>query len=127
MINNLKQARKDANLSLQALGDMCGISKSHMHELEKDAGSTPTLTTVYSIAKALNKSVYDIWPAPSEINQINELTAQVLNEIEKEKLERIAYSAEIIVRDYWKYINEDSAKEELKDAVYDYKGWVESK
>ena len=55
----------------------------------------------------------------------------ILNQLPKysefELLGRICKASEVIVRDYWKYINEDVAKEELKNAVYDYKGWLEKR
>lgn len=65
----------------------------------------------------LNKSSIDVSASGS-----NELLCDSVGIV---KLERIANAAEIIVQNYWKYINEDTAKEELKNAVYDYKGWRE--
>lgn len=67
MNSNLKQFRRDAGLTLQGLGDMCGLSKSHLHDLEKEAGSQPKITTAYAIACVLGKSVYDIWPDETEV------------------------------------------------------------
>ena len=67
MKSNLKQFRTEAGYTLQTIGDMCGISKSHMHDLEKESGSSPKLTTAYAIAKVLDKSVYEIWPDETEI------------------------------------------------------------
>lgn len=66
MKSNLKKFREEAGLSLQKFGDMCGKSKAHMHELEKESAN-PTLTTAYSIAKVIDKSVYDIWPDTTKI------------------------------------------------------------
>lgn len=66
MNNNLKQFRKEANLSLQNLADMYGGTKSHCWVLEKGTNA-PTLPTAYAIAKILNKTVYDIWPDETEI------------------------------------------------------------
>jgi len=60
-MNNLKSLREDAGLTLQALADMYGGTKSHCWALE--AGSSmPTLTTAYAICGVLDKSVYDVWP-----------------------------------------------------------------
>ena len=70
MIDNkrrLKEFRTEAGYSLQYLGDMCGVTKSHLHELEKNGGSSPTLKTAYAIAKVLDKTVYEIWPDTTEI------------------------------------------------------------
>lgn len=67
MKSNLKQFRQDAGLTLQGLGDMCGVSKPHLHDLEKETGSAPKITTAYAIAKVLDKTVYDIWPDTTEV------------------------------------------------------------
>ena len=60
-MNNLKKIRNDAGLSLQALADMYGGTKSHCWALEEGT-SMPTLPTAYAICGVLDKSVYDIWP-----------------------------------------------------------------
>ena len=61
MKGNLKKFRTDAGLSLQELGDMCGTSKGHMHELESDKAN-PRLLTAYGVAAVLEEEVTDIWP-----------------------------------------------------------------
>lgn len=66
MESNLKNIRNAKRLSLQALGDMCGITKSHMHCLENDK-SLPRIDTAYGIAKVLGHSVYNIWPDTTEV------------------------------------------------------------
>ena len=66
MKNNLKNYRIDAKYTLQSLGDMCGISKAHMHDLE-NARNCPTLKTAYKIACVLDMTVYEIWPDETEI------------------------------------------------------------
>ena len=67
MKNNLQGFRKAAGLSLQGLGDVCGLSKAHLHDLEKETGSCPKLSTAYAIAGVLGKTVYEIWPDTTEI------------------------------------------------------------
>jgi DNA-binding XRE family transcriptional regulator len=52
MGNHLKKYRKEGNLTLQMLGDMCGLCKSRMHDLEQQGTSSPTLLTVYKICKS---------------------------------------------------------------------------
>ena len=66
MMNNLKELRAKAGLSLQALGDTCGMSKAQMHLLEKDTAN-PTIKNAYAIAKLFDVSVYDIWPDTTKI------------------------------------------------------------
>jgi DNA-binding XRE family transcriptional regulator len=66
MKNNLKLYRGEAQLTLSGLGDLCGITKGHIHGLEKGI-NCPTIKTAYLLANALGKSVYDIWPDTTEI------------------------------------------------------------
>lgn len=67
MKSHLKQFRSEAGYSLQELGDMCGLSKAHLHDLEKDTGSCPKLSTAYAIACVFGKTVYEIWPDTTEV------------------------------------------------------------
>ena len=67
MENNLSKFRKQAGLSLQGLSDICKVAKSHIHALEKQNGSSPTLSTAYAISSVLDKTVYEIWPNTIEI------------------------------------------------------------
>ncbi len=67
MKNHLKKLRKQAGLSLQGLGDMCGVSKAHLHDLEKQDGSCPKLSTAYAIGSVLDAYVTEIWPDTTEI------------------------------------------------------------
>jgi len=76
-MNRLKELRNAEELSLQQLGDMCGRSKAHIHELEKQ-GANPTIKTAYMIAKVLDKSVYDIWPDTTEIVEETIIVRRVL-------------------------------------------------
>ena len=66
MNNNLKIIRNELGLSLEKLGDMCGMSKSHIYQLEK-SNSSPTLKTAYLISAVVGKTVYQIWPDTTEI------------------------------------------------------------
>jgi len=69
MKNNLEKFRNEAKLSLQKLGDACGITKVHIWELQKDKYN-PTLKTAYSIANVLEKSVYEIWPDKTKVEEV---------------------------------------------------------
>jgi DNA-binding XRE family transcriptional regulator len=66
MRSNLKKYRNRSGFSLQELGDMCGISKAHVHLLESDKAN-PTLKNAYAISKILNVAVDDIWPNSIEV------------------------------------------------------------
>ena len=67
MQNNLTRFRISEGLSLQGLSDICGVTKSHIHTLEKQDASSPTLATAYAISSVLDKTVYEIWPNTVEI------------------------------------------------------------
>ena len=67
MKSNLQKIRKEAKLTLQGLGDICGVTKSHLHDLEKETGSSPKISTAYAISNVLGKTVYEIWPDTTEI------------------------------------------------------------
>lgn len=64
---------------------------------------------------------YNDYDLNDVLSQLNESSPVAI-----EKLESIAEAAEIITQNYWKYINEDTAKENLRLAILDYKGWVKS-
>lgn len=65
-MNNLKSLRTKYNLSLQKLADACGVTKPHIHQLEKGKCG-PNLSTAYRISKVLDCNVYDIWPDTTKI------------------------------------------------------------
>ncbi len=58
---------------MQQLGDAAGVSKPHIHLLE-NGGSVPKITTAYTIAAVLGKSVYDIWLDDTEVEVIENIT-----------------------------------------------------
>jgi len=76
--NELKIIRKQRELSLQKLGDMCGRSKAQLHQLEQD-NANPTLATAYRVAKVLDCSVYDIWPDTTKIVEETVIVRRVLS------------------------------------------------
>ena len=62
MKNKLKEYRKCARLSLDALSTLCGISKNNIHDLEKQTAQSPKLVNAYLLANVFNVSVYELWP-----------------------------------------------------------------
>lgn len=70
MENILKKIRHKQGLSLEMLSEMCGVSKSQIHELEKQDSHCPKLITAYAISMALSETVLYIWPNPLE-HQLN--------------------------------------------------------
>lgn len=49
----ISDERERLGLSLQAVADRAGITKSHMWEIEKGNSVNPTIRTVHGLAKAL--------------------------------------------------------------------------
>ncbi|MES2636338.1 MAG: helix-turn-helix transcriptional regulator [Pseudomonadota bacterium] len=64
MTNNLKKLRKEAKLSLEKLGEQCGLRKSSVWVLEQ--GGNVLLHNAYAIAGTLHCTVQDIWPDETE-------------------------------------------------------------
>jgi len=61
MKNNLKKYRLRHGHTLKELSDICGVGKTSLHDLEKQDGAVPKISTAYKICKAFNCSVYAIW------------------------------------------------------------------
>ncbi|MEM0138518.1 MAG: helix-turn-helix transcriptional regulator [Thermoplasmatales archaeon] len=61
MNQSLVQARKNAGMSQQQLADLAGVDRSTYAHYER--GKRPTLGRAVRIAKALNKSVEDLFMA----------------------------------------------------------------
>ena len=55
--NKVKQERKLLGLTLQALGDLCGMSKSSVWEIENDRVPRPSAESVFSLSRALGVSM----------------------------------------------------------------------
>lgn len=56
----LKQKRKAKRLSQTKLSELSGISKSYISELESGKYNNPRITVIFSIATALECSIYDL-------------------------------------------------------------------
>jgi len=62
-MNNIKKFRTELGLTLEELALRSGTIKSWIWELENGrCASSPGLKKAYAISKALNKSVYDVFP-----------------------------------------------------------------
>ena len=71
MKTEILKFREEAGLSLQELADLVGVSKPHVWELEKKGGN-PSIATAYKLEKALNCSVYDLFP--NQFERVNATT-----------------------------------------------------
>lgn len=57
---NIKKIRKNKKLSLRALSEKSGISKTTINEIENGIVTNPTLVTIDKIAKALDTTYEDL-------------------------------------------------------------------
>ena len=56
----IKHYRKAKDLSLNKLGDISGVSKAYLSNLENNKSDSPSVEIVQKIAKALEISVLDL-------------------------------------------------------------------
>ena len=69
MKNNLKRIRKSLKLTLDALSELSGVSKSYIFNLEDQNGACPSIKNAYLIAASLGQSVYEIWPDETKVTE----------------------------------------------------------
>ena len=55
----IKEMRQAKGFSQEAFGDLCGINRTHMGEIERGRWS-PTLVTLYKVAKKLDTTISDL-------------------------------------------------------------------
>lgn len=60
-INNMKKIRISKNMTLGDLANLTGISAGYLCHLEKGTRKNPSIQIMESIAKALDKSVIEIF------------------------------------------------------------------
>ena len=59
-MNTVKEHRLDRGMTLQAVADIAGTSKGHIHDIENNR-KEPRVTTALKIAKALRVNVTKLW------------------------------------------------------------------
>ncbi len=68
----IKNVRKSKNITLYRLVKITGLSYSYLSELENNKVYNPSLKTMYSIAKALNVKVDDLFYSELDIDSLKE-------------------------------------------------------
>ena len=63
--NKLKEVLWAKKMDQKDLAAVTGISRTTITQIANHR-SEPKISTAYAIAKALEASVYDIWPKPSQ-------------------------------------------------------------
>ena len=61
MKNRIRDIRKEQNITLSELAKKAGISSGYLCHLEKGSRNNPSLEVMDKIAKALNKSIADVF------------------------------------------------------------------
>ena len=69
MINNIRKYRNSLNYTLAGLADMAGTTKSYISELEAGR-SVPNVRLAYSISKALQQDVHEVFPDDQEYQEV---------------------------------------------------------
>lgn len=59
--NRLEKIRKEKGMTMQKLADLSGLSLGYICHLEKGSRNNPSIETMEKIAKALNKSVAEVF------------------------------------------------------------------
>lgn len=59
--NRIKIIRKEKGMTLYKLSDLSGISSGYLCHLENGTRNNPSLEVMQNIAKALNKSVAEVF------------------------------------------------------------------
>ncbi len=74
----IKNVRKSKNITLYRLVKITGLSYSYLSELENNKVYNPSLKTMYSIAKALNVKVDDLFYSELDIDSLkNEMYRRI--------------------------------------------------
>lgn len=59
--NKLKAIRKSKKLTLEELGELCGISAGYICHLENGSRKHPSIEVMEKIAKALDKTIFEVF------------------------------------------------------------------
>ena len=59
--NQVKKVRQEKGITLVKLSQMSGVSVGYLCHLEKGSRKNPSIETMEKIAKALNKSITEIF------------------------------------------------------------------
>ena len=59
--NKLKEIRKGQEMTLEELSAKCGVSAGYLCHLENGSRTHPSIEIMEKIAKALNKTIFEIF------------------------------------------------------------------
>lgn len=82
---NIGDLRRSAKLTLEALADACGTTKSNLHSLESGR-QEPRIGTAYRIARVLGVPVYEVWPDDTNVVEETVVRRRIVQaEMKREK------------------------------------------
>lgn len=70
IVFNIKKIREKQNISIRKLSHMTDISRTYLSNLENNKRVNPTLSSLYSIATALNVNVKDLFYSDIELDKL---------------------------------------------------------
>lgn len=70
IVFNIKKIRENQNISIRKLSHMTDISRTYLSNLENNKRVNPTLSSLYSIATALNVDVKDLFYSDIELSKL---------------------------------------------------------
>ncbi len=59
--NKLKKIRKEKGMTLEELSEKCNVSAGYLCHLENGSRANPSIEVMEKIAKALNKTIFEIF------------------------------------------------------------------
>lgn len=59
--NKLRNIRKEKGMTLQKMAEITGVSAGYLCHLEKGSRTHPSIEVMEKIAKALNKTIFEIF------------------------------------------------------------------
>lgn len=72
LIFNIKNIRKNKEISLNRLHEMTGVSRAYLYDLENNRRFNPTLFILEKIAEVLEVNIKDLFYSSNDIDNLKE-------------------------------------------------------
>lgn len=79
IVFNIKNIRKQKEITLYRLEKLTGISRAYLYRLENNKTTNPTISTLYKIAIALNVNIKDLFYSKFDIENLKEKMYQKID------------------------------------------------
>lgn len=80
----IARLRKARNMSLQEVGDVAGLTKSHVWELEKGRSRNPTVNAVWGLAGALSVSPAALLGLDDQMPPLSDFALKIAGMVDRE-------------------------------------------